>query len=230
MAIYKVNKVNKIELENASGTVCKLKCYYKITESDTPKTIGSTGNFSLGKSRTLNLSEIADLPDGAWVTAYADVSGKDSASDVWFIYDKNYDATASFEITGTAFKTKVAFKSISEMYGDDLINGLKLNNQSGTVCTLECYYKKEKEEDPKRTGSTGNITVGFSGKLNLDNLDLPDMAWVTAYANVKAGSDDFCPVWFRYKKGNKKCAEYTISGVINFTTVTFNNVDIDNDK
>ena len=89
------------------------------------------------------------------------------------------------------------------MYGDDLINGLKLNNQSGTVCTLECYYKKEKEEDPKRTGSTGNITVGFSGKLNLDNLDLPDMAWVTAYANVKAGSDDFCPVWFRYKKGNK---------------------------
>lgn len=227
MDIYKNNKVGRIELKNASGTVCRLRCYYKMAESDNPKEIGETGKFTLGKSKELKLYEIEGLPNGAWVTAYADVSsGKDSSSNVWFVYDKNNHTRVSYEVTGTAFKTKVAFKSISEIYGDELINVLKLNNQSGAVCKLECYYKMQPEDQPETAGSTSNITVGFSKELSLDNLNIPENAWITAYASVVAGKDDHATAWFRYKKGNKKYAEYTISGVINFTSMTFDKVDI----
>ena len=86
------------------------------------------------------------------------------------------------------------------------------------------YYKKEKNDNPTRIGSTGNITVGFHKGLNLDELDIPDLAWVNAYANVVAGSDDHGNIWFQYKRDCKKEAVYTISGVINFTTLSFDKI------
>lgn len=225
MSTYRNTKISKIKLKNASGTSCSLECYYKMAQDDKPKRIGSTGHFPLGQSKTLDLKKLKDLPEGAWVTAYSNVAGDDSQGNVWFIYGKDVETTASFEISGTAFKTKTSFTSISEMYGEELVNKLKLNNQSGTVCSLECYYKKNKEDDPNRMGSTGNFPVGQSKTLNLDTLELPDSVWVTAYVNVDSGSDDHSNVWFQYKKGNNKCAEYTITGVINFTTVGFDQVE-----
>lgn len=222
--MYRNTKISKIELKNASGTSCSLECYYKIGQDDTPQRIGSTGHFPLGKSRILDLKGL-NIPEGAWVTAYSNVSGKDSVGEIWFIYSTDVDVTALFEISGTAFKTKTSYVSISEMYGDELVNMLKLNNQSGTVCSLECYYKKNKEDNPNRIGSTSSFPVGKNKTLELDALELPgDLVWVTAYVNVKSGSDDHSNVWFPYKKGNNKCAEYTITGVINFTTVGFDKV------
>lgn len=35
-------------------------------------------------------------------------------------------------------------------YIDSYVKTLKLNNQSGTVCSLECYYKIAQEDKPKR--------------------------------------------------------------------------------
>lgn len=224
MATYQKSKISKIELNNASGTVCSLECYYKVNEDDAPKRIGATGKFPVGQSKTLNLDEL-DIPDRAWVTAYANVrAGKDSSGDVWHIYEKGYGPKALFTVTGTAFKTKISFSSISDQYGEDFVDHLKLNNQSGTVCSLECYYKKEKNDNPTRIGSTGNITVGLHKELNLDELDIPDLAWVNAYANVVAGSDEHGNIWFQYKKNCKKEVIYTISGVINFTTLSFDKI------
>lgn len=221
MATYQKTKISKMELNNASGTVCSLECYYKLNENDDPKRIGSTGKFPVGQKNKLNLDEL-DLPNGAWVTAYANVrAGKDSSGNVWFVYDKGYGTMASFTVTGTAFKTKVSFSSISDQYGEELVNQLKLYNQSGTVCSLKCYYKKEKNDVPTKVGSTGNITVGFSKTLDLDELNIPNLAWVNAYANVVAGSDNQGNIWFQYNKGCKMQAEYTLSGVINFTTLAF---------
>lgn len=221
---YQNVKVSVLELHNASGTVCSLECYYKMAESDEPKRSEGTGKFPLGKSKSLNLDDL-EIPNGAWVTAYANVrSGKDSHGETWFLYEKGVGTRASFEVTGTAFKTKVSYSGITDRYDTDLINGLKLSNQSGTVCALECLYKKNKDDEPQRIGETGNITVGLSKTLNLDELTLADGVWVTAFANVKAGRDERGKVWFQYKKGNKKTAEYTISGVINFTSLTFDKV------
>ena len=111
------------------------------------------------------------------------------------------------------------------MYGEDLVNRLKLYNQSGTVCALQCYYKIDKENEPNYIGKTKYINVGESAILDLDGLDIPDQAWVTAFAEVSAGSDNNSNVWFKFKKGNRKQANYTISGVINFTDVIFDGVE-----
>lgn len=223
--MYRDIKISKIELKNASGTACYLECYYKVGQNDTPIRVGKTGRLHLGDNGRLDLSGL-EIPDGAWVTAYSNVaSGKDSAGEAWFIFDKNEDVTAYFEISGTAFKTTTSYVGISELYGQELVNKLKLNNQSGTVCSLECYYKQDKEANPNRIGSTSKFPVGQSGTLDLDSLEFPEgKIWVTAYANVESGVDDHCNTWFPYKKGNNKCAEYTITGVINFTTVGFDKV------
>lgn len=115
-------------------------------------------------------------------------------------------------------------------YIDEYIDKLKLNNQSGTVCSLECYYKEGKDGEAKRAdGGTGSFPVGQSKTLNLNELseltDLTDKGrevWVTAFANVKAGKDSNADVWLRFKKDSSLTGEYTISGVINFTKVAFN--------
>lgn len=36
MATYQKSKISKIELNNASGTVCSLECYYKVNEVPHP--------------------------------------------------------------------------------------------------------------------------------------------------------------------------------------------------
>ena len=46
--------------------------------------------------------------------------------------------------------------------------------------------------------------------------------YVTAHVDVKAGKDDYADIWAKYKPNSEKGAEFTISGVINFTDVGFN--------
>lgn len=114
-------------------------------------------------------------------------------------------------------------------YIDNYVDKLKLNNQSGTVCSLECYYKEGKDGKAKRAGGTDSFTVGRSDTLDLGNLsELTNLEakgreiWVTAFANVKAGKDSASEVWLRFKKDCSLTGEYTISGAINFTDVAFN--------
>lgn len=227
MSMYRNLKVNKLMLKNAMGAVCKLKCRYKTSQSEKEAAtiVGDSGSFPIGQSRTLDLTNL-NIPEGAWVTVQVDVvAGRDNAGEVWFIYCKDYDATGKFTITGTTLHNNVSFGGISDMYGDDLVNRFKLNNQSGTVCKLSCLYKILKADEPNRVGNTGNINVGQSITLDLDSLDIPDSAWVTAYVDVAAGEDGNSNAWFKFKKGNRKQAEYTITGVINFTDVVFDRVE-----
>lgn len=225
MSMYRNLKVNKLTLKNAMGAVCKLKCRYKTSENGSTTDIGDSGNFPLGQTRTLDLTNL-NIPEGAWVTVYVDVvAGYDNAGDVWFIYSKDYDATAKFTITGTTLSSKVSYWGISDMYFDALVDRLKLNNQSGTVCALKCFYKIGKEDEPNCVGSTKYINLGESTILDLSNLEIPDLAWITAYVDVSAGKDDYSNVWFKFKKGNKKQADYTISGVINFTDIVFDTLE-----
>lgn len=225
MSIYRNLKISKLTLKNGMGAVCWLKCRYKTSEKAEVYDVGDSGSFPIGQTRTLDLTSL-EIPEGAWVTVRVGVgAGKDNTGDVWFIYGKDYDATAKFTITGTTLNNKVSYGGISDMYGDDLINRLKLNNQSGTVCALNCFYKINKEDEPNRVGTTGHINVGGSTTLGLDSLEIPNLAWVTAYVDVTAGADGSSNVWFKFKKGNKKQANYTITGVINFTDVVFDRVE-----
>ena len=76
-------------------------------------------------------------------------------------------------------------------YIDKEIGSLKLSNQAGVVCYLECYWKSGKNGDAKRIGKTDSILLGQSGTLNIYETELSDEGeiWVTAFANVSAGKD-----------------------------------------
>lgn len=229
--------IGYLKLENQAGVKCYLECYWKIGKEGEPQRIGKSESILLGQSETLNLVDLGlNEDDEIWVTAYANVSaGNDSSGDVWLRYDAHSENTATFIISGTAFKTTTAFDRIStgDEYYDTHVNMITLNNQSGTVCSLECYYKKGKDGTPKRIGETSSIPVGQSVSLNLltidelkDQVNSDEIIWVTAYANVSAGKDCFGNSWFpfNYEQSSINEAIFTIVGVINFTEVVFNKV------
>lgn len=104
------------------------------------------------------------------------------------------------------------------------VSCIELDNQSGTVCSLECYCKENESDKPKRVGNTSTFPVGKSRSLDLDSLKnegLEPGMFVTAYANVRAGKDDHADIWVKYEPSTKSKATYIISGVINFTKVAF---------
>lgn len=111
-------------------------------------------------------------------------------------------------------------------YIDKEIGSLKLNNQAGVVCYLECYWKSGKNGEAKRIGKTDSILLGQSGTLNINETGLSDEGeiWVTAFANVSAGRDCNGSTWLKYKANSKNTAEFTITGVINFTTISFDSI------
>lgn len=124
-----------------------------------------------------------------------------------------------------------------DIYQNQFIDTLKLNNQSGAVVKVGCLYKEGqsgKSERAKKESSS--FPVGQSQKLDLNQIeDLVKLAnmgremWVTVYVNVVAGKDDQGQTWFRFKPNCKRTAVFTISGVINFTDVGFNSLE-DTDK
>lgn len=235
MGTYNDLQISKLKLNNNSGTVCSLECYYKEGQDGKAERIGNTGTFPLGQSKTLDLSSLEKLKElekkgrEIWVTAYSNVKlGSDSSSDVWFRYASGSYNTAEYSVSGTAFDTNTSFLGLSEQFMDYNINSLKLNNQSGTVCSLECYYRVGKNGTPYRAGGTSSIPVGQSVKLNLDDIkelkDLKDV-WVTAFANVSAGADCHSNVWLKYFYGSKAIGVFTITGVINFTQLGFDRIE-----
>ena len=114
---------------------------------------------------------------------------------------------------------------------DLYVDKIKLNNQSGTVCRLTCRYKDGVDGEHKKAGQTEYFPVGKSESLDLNPLEELNAlyakgreVWVTAHADVKAGKDDYTDVWAKYRPSSERCAEFTISGVINFTDVGYNGV------
>ena len=144
MAEFLDKTMGLLKLENQAGVKCYLECYWRIGKNGEPQRSGKSGSILLGQSETLDLRSL-DLNEDSeiWVTAYANVSaGDDSSGNVWLRYDANSENTAAFKITGTAFTTTTTFDRIStgDEYFDTPITKITLNNQSGTVCSLECYY------------------------------------------------------------------------------------------
>ncbi len=101
------------------------------------------------------------------------------------------------------------------------VDKIKLENKSGTVCSLEILVKADSSSEGGTFGESRFIDLGSSVELDLSDVGVPGDCYVTAYVKVKAGSDDQGNVWFRYKKGAKTQARYAVSGVINFTSVAF---------
>lgn len=224
MDTYFETGVNKLKMNNQSGTSCKLECYYKINKDDSPKRVGQTGGFPVGQSKTLDLAKL-NIPANAWVTAYANVAiVDDSYGDCWFRYIHDKETTAEFMLSGAWDSTKVTYKGLSEQYVDEGINLMILNNQSGTVCKLECYYKVNKDDTPKRIGVTDKIPLGKSKMLDLTALEIPANAWVTAFANIDAGFDCNATIWFKCQKERSYAAEFTIIGAVGYTVISLNQV------
>lgn len=224
MDTYINRNIDKIRLKNQSGTVCSLECYYKVNKEDTPKRMAGTDKFPVGQEKTLDLNSL-NIPEGALVTAFANIrSAGDSYGDVWFVYKKNINMTAEYVLSGVANATHISYNGIDNQYLNARIDKIVLDNQSGTICSLECYYMVNEGDSPKRVAGTGKFPVGQKKTLDLNTLNIPEDAWVTAFANVEAGSDCSGTTWLKYKNGCERNAEFTITGVINFTVISLDQI------
>jgi len=100
-----------------------------------------------------------------------------------------------------------------DVFLNETVNKISLNNQSGTVVALECYVKKTKmDTKPERVGRTGNFPVGQTEILDLDALSIEEESYVSAYVNVDLLLDRRGHIWAKYKKGIGKKAEYVFTG------------------
>lgn len=117
-------------------------------------------------------------------------------------------------------------KSQKDSSAIEAIGAIELKNQGGFVVKLECYHKKSDfSSDWSRSGSTGDITLGFTKKLKLEELDgVNNGDIVTAYANVVLGKDKTGNVTFVYEKGNTRTARFTISGTTLDDELGFNGI------
>lgn len=106
------------------------------------------------------------------------------------------------------------------------IGFLELKNQGGFVVRLECYYTtSDYAAEWKTTGNTGDITLGRSKSLKLEELEkLRDGDIVTVYAKVILGKDNHGKVNFIYRKGNPRTAKFTISGTTLDNELGFNEI------
>ncbi len=117
-----------------------------------------------------------------------------------------------------------------EIHQNQVIDSIILNNQCGAVVKLRCIYKDGQDGNGiKSKAVTGSFPVGQSKEIDLTTVsELMDLftagreMWVSAFVDVVAGSDDRDKVWFLFKPGCKRTATFTITGVINFTSVGFN--------
>lgn len=66
------------------------------------------------------------------------------------------------------------------IYSKSRINKLELRNAGGFACWLECCYKVGESGEIQRVGDTGSFPIGESKDLALNELDIPNGAWVTA--------------------------------------------------
>lgn len=132
-----MNKISRINLKNNSGTVCSLECYYKENSKSNPIRIGETGKFSLGFEETLDLNGLG-IPEGALVTAYANVrAGADSYGDNWFTFSKDWEGEACFEVSGTAFETKVSLICVENTDFDAKIEDMSAYRLDDAVLSLD---------------------------------------------------------------------------------------------
>ena len=143
------NKISRINLKNESWTTCCLECYYKETPEANPQRIGKTKKIYLKEEETLDLNNL-NISEGTLVTAYANVeSGKDSFGNEWFVFSKNWDGEACFEVTGTAFKTEVSLVSVENTDFDTKIEDMTAYRLDDAVLSLnklktEGIYEKIK--------------------------------------------------------------------------------------
>lgn len=109
-----IETVGALKLTNRGGFVVKLECYHKVSEQSTSTSRdGSTGDITLGKSKTLNLSDVSGVNNGEYITAYANVVlGKDKSGNVWFKLDKNSPKVACFTIGGTTLDNELGYVGI----------------------------------------------------------------------------------------------------------------------
>lgn len=108
-----------------------------------------------------------------------------------------------------------------DTYFEAGVSKLKMKNQSGTVCCLECYYKVNKDDSPKRIGKTGKFGVEKSKTLDLKTLGIPENAWVTAFANISKAIDENGNCWLRYARDEDTTAQFELTGTSGITKVTY---------
>lgn len=154
-----MDKINKIILRNQSATVCALECYYKLNSNDDAKRVGTTGNFPVAQEGLLDLNYLG-IPDGALVTAYANVKwGADSSGDEWFIFSKDWDAEACFELTGSAFSTDVSLVYVEQCDFDAVIGDMTAYRVDDAVESLKNLPQTGRHEKIKGLRYFSNLGI-----------------------------------------------------------------------
>lgn len=104
--------IDELKLQNKSGTICQLRCHYKVNQSGDRLRAGQSGYFATGKSETLDLNSLQELLEleeqgkEVWVTAQADIkAATDEECGLWFRFKSNSNAQAYFKVIGTSGNT-----------------------------------------------------------------------------------------------------------------------------
>ncbi|MCD8297237.1 MAG: hypothetical protein LUC88_06665 [Prevotella sp.] len=104
------------------------------------------------------------------------------------------------------------------------ISKIRLDNESGTVCSLSVTVKKT-DGSEKHYGGSKKIAVKQSAEINLADLkdvNIEKEDWVTAYVDVVASAKDGNGnVWFKYDSSSPLEARFVIHGAIGLTTIAF---------
>lgn len=117
-----INECNKKNIEEYKVQE-KVDCYKILADNRSWATtkwqlIGSdgsllyeSGKYKLGQECIIDLNSLKTVPYGTVMFLKANViSGDDSQSDVFLVYNSTCNNTAYFELTGTAFNTTLVYK------------------------------------------------------------------------------------------------------------------------
>ena len=105
------------------------------------------------------------------------------------------------------------------------IGKLRLKNQGGFVVKMDFLFGSNPDKLTRLEGSRKDITLGFSETMDPGEYNVHSGDYCTVYADVVAGKDNKGKTIFIYQPGNKKQANFTISGTTLDNELGFNGID-----
>jgi hypothetical protein len=93
-----------------------------------------------------------------------------------------------------------------------MIGMFNLNNNGWFVAQIACYYSEDDGVTWKESKHTSDITIGHSQEVWLNDLGVPNRAWVKIHVIVVAGKDRTHDQVFQFVSGMGCVADYFING------------------
>lgn len=103
-----IDHIRYFKLHNGAAVVVRMRIKWSLGSNSGTYEEDDYHDICAGADGTIDMLEVG-IPHGATVRLYASVPmGDDDSADETFIYDRNSGSTASYKLSGTAFKTTLA--------------------------------------------------------------------------------------------------------------------------